>query len=220
MWPVFRVTFRTVCNFYSHIPCGMWRWPYSAPCTGLYFYSHIPCGMWPVNWCSSAVLWDFYSHIPCGMWLINTTIWRIIINFYSHIPCGMWLVAPHIRIFQKNFYSHIPCGMWLSPFFESSYLREFLLTHPVWDVTYWQTNSLEKIKISTHTSRVGCDLYSQLFETLYHNFYSHIPCGMWHNRQIHKQTILNFYSHIPCGMWPLYIVYYSLSIPIYHEMDL
>ena len=35
---------------------------------------------------------------------------------------------------------------------------EFLLTHPVWDVT-----SIEEIKkiateISTHTSRVGCDL--------------------------------------------------------------
>ena len=33
----------------------------------------------------------------------------------------------------------------------------FLLTHPVWDVTKWKLNTDSMIKISTHTSRVGCD---------------------------------------------------------------
>ena len=34
---------------------------------------------------------------------------------------------------------------------------EFLLTHPVWDVTRKMNSVLQTKKISTHTSRVGCD---------------------------------------------------------------
>ena len=34
---------------------------------------------------------------------------------------------------------------------------EFLLTHPVWDVTSKQLVFLDNSGISTHTSRVGCD---------------------------------------------------------------
>ena len=34
----------------------------------------------------------------------------------------------------------------------------FLLTHPVWDVTREQQISPPEDSISTHTSRVGCDL--------------------------------------------------------------
>ena len=34
---------------------------------------------------------------------------------------------------------------------------EFLLTHPVWDVTARQTLTTQTTQISTHTSRVGCD---------------------------------------------------------------
>ena len=33
------------------------------------------------------------------------------------------------------------------------------------------------------------------------NFYSHIPCGMWHLYPIKSNPLLYFYSHIPCGMW-------------------
>ena len=39
---------------------------------------------------------------------------------------------------------------------------KFLLTHPVWDVTTnWANNSTDGL-ISTHTSRVGCDLSKNL----------------------------------------------------------
>ena len=34
----------------------------------------------------------------------------------------------------------------------------FLLTHPVWDVTKGDIVPLEQLEISTHTSRVGCDV--------------------------------------------------------------
>ena len=36
-------------------------------------------------------------------------------------------------------------------------VSEFLLTHPVWDVTEEIVNVIHDFIISTHTSRVGCD---------------------------------------------------------------
>ena len=54
----------------------------------------------------------------------------------------------------------------------------FLLTHPVWDVTDVSIFSKTLSVISTHTSRVGCDmLLGHLFRD-WQDFYSHIPCGM------------------------------------------
>ena len=54
----------------------------------------------------------------------------------------------------------------------------FLLTHPVWDVTEAKNMEETMEEISTHTSRVGCDLCHTLHLVVVLNFYSHIPCGM------------------------------------------
>ena len=54
----------------------------------------------------------------------------------------------------------------------------FLLTHPVWDVTKIIRKDLGKDKISTHTSRVGCDNLLTTIASGMTHFYSHIPCGM------------------------------------------
>ena len=100
----------------------------------------------------------------------------------------------------------------------------FLFTHPIWDVTDTEVKTLCTLTISTHTSRVGCDNVRRIFSQCRSDFYSHIPCGMWHgnglsiNSSIKISThtsrvgcdlpalhnIANrfyFYSHIPCGMW-------------------
>ena len=37
-------------DFYSHIPCGMWRQTDVWSMGEHDFYSHIPCGMWRVRW--------------------------------------------------------------------------------------------------------------------------------------------------------------------------
>ena len=101
----------------------------------------------------------------------------------------------------------------------------FLLTHPVWDVTSFTGFSFNPKTISTHTSRVGCDLhqpkppqhqqisthtsrvgcdkYLSCYRVNNRNFYSHIPCGMWLNAIAFAVLTVNFYSHIPCGMWPV-----------------
>ena len=186
------------------------------------------------------------------------------VNFYSHIPCGMWHLSGLYCSGGRNFYSHIPCGMWHKKQEKGLNTLKFLLTHPVWDVTqysrccgHWERFLLTHpvwdvteygcaygtiILISTHTSRVGCDLYSQFVLALLHisTHTSRVGCdkiyrmSIWaymistHTSRVGCDALLiayihradYFYSHIPCGMWPLYIVYYSLSIPIYHEMDL
>ena len=146
------------------------------------------------------------------------------LNFYSHIPCGMWRDWQCNYGLRRHFYSHIPCGMWLvfAPY--ALYYNKFLLTHPVWDVTPSVKVTLFVLTISTHTSRVGCDIpatatlliacyfYSHIpcgmwqcgfcsVNYSFKNFYSHIPCGMWHRNQNKRMYHRNFYSHIPCGMW-------------------
>ena len=78
---------------------------------------------------------------------------------------------------------------------------EFLLTHPVWDVTAVTIQYSYLAKISTHTSRVGCDLFGLFSVATAIYFYSHIPCGMWLLRLYHLLVEMYFYSHIPCGMW-------------------
>ena len=67
--------------------------------------------------------------------------------------------------------------------------RKFLLTHPVWDVT-------------RQGRRLACRLY----------FYSHIPCGMWHELIRKIWNRYNFYSHIPCGMWLFGLISNALAI--------
>ena len=78
----------------------------------------------------------------------------------------------------------------------------FLLTHPVWDVTKRWKALNEFVKISTHTSRVGCDDFPHRCPCRQKDFYSHIPCGMWRALFAAHLRTHHFYSHIPCGMWP------------------
>ena len=88
---------------------------------------------------------------------------------------GIWITDS----WGIHFYSHIPCGMWQ---FVNDYRQRhdsFLLTHPVWDVTVIPTPVTVPSRISTHTSRVGCDVADTVSNDGDFNFYSHIPCGMW-----------------------------------------
>ena len=86
----------------------------------------------------------FYSHIPCGMWHRQTVFRGVWIHFYSHIPCGMWLIGCAWRVLMfLHFYSHIPCGMWRLTQRYGNCIRPFLLTHPLWDVTWQRTLSTD-----------------------------------------------------------------------------
>ena len=190
-------------NFYSHIPCGMWH-SYRSICHLLvqisthtsrvgcdqyssdltqwrnHFYSHIPCGMWPVKRhlrCQKPKISTHTSRVGCDKLADLSEV--VDKDFYSHIPCGMWRIMRENIRFSKNFYSHIPCGMWHITDFTLLLDESFLLTHPVWDVTTFDSHVESKTTISTHTSRVGCDVPARLSSTRYSHFYSHIPCGMW-----------------------------------------
>ena len=78
------------------------------------------------------------------------------------------------------FYSHIPCGMWLNTFNPVEIVEAFLLTHPVWDVTFNPVVTASYcIFLLTHpvwdVTRTILGIVRPI-----RNFYSHIPCGMWH----------------------------------------
>ena len=155
-------------DFYSHIPCGMWRCRLKPwPGTHQFLLTH------PV-WDVTKVRWIYYRPV-----MISTHTSRVgcdasdcrvpiaLNNFYSHIPCGMWpYLSPFSAIFS-HFYSHIPCGMW----------RKFVFAFA------------NKLKISTHTSRVGCDFVERYNRLVEQDFYSHIPCGMWH---FHRRNKIGF----------------------------
>ena len=172
----------------------------------------------------SILLFHFYSHIPCGMWLSyiwSIKITKIISTHTSRVGCDRYTDWSEILVI--NFYSHIPCGMWPQWQYSTAIWQKFLLTHPVWDVTQSQLNTrrggtisthtsrvgcdIGKINpdllpdISTHTSRVGCDVIRRKLALFSLYFYSHIPCGMWRWVGVMTHTAGNFYSHIPCGMW-------------------
>ena len=146
-------------DFYSHIPCGMW--PRMSAMSSFILPFLLTHPVWDVTRkiFLRKKIWNFYSHIPCGMWpqwQYSTAIWQ---KFLLTHP--VWDVTPpgsHLGLPDTYFYSHIPCGMWhhsyisyLSiqsisthtsrvgcdqvPEFSRSHRLQFLLTHPVWDVT-------------------------------------------------------------------------------------
>ena len=98
----------------------------------------------------------------------------------------------------------------------------FLLTHPVWDVTPDYRLNENDYTISTHTSRVGCDVRVECsgFIRRISTHTSRVGCDdcyralemvqviSTHTSRVgcdlkpveHTVQSKNFYSHIPCGM--------------------
>ena len=123
-------------NFYSHIPCGMWRLFYLHFCIVVNFYSHIPCGMWPITVSYSHTICIISTHtsrVGCDNTLLfNVSICLSISTHTSRVGCDpAWersssqcCISTHTSrvgcdqsdLFRQmscsHFYSHIPCGMW------------------------------------------------------------------------------------------------------------
>ena len=178
----------------------MWHQFCSVYAHPVHFYSHIPCGMWRCTASPPLVWWFISTHTSLvGCDFVPLSYPAKSHYFYSHIPCGMWRSSAALVGAEKKLF------LLTHPLWDVTYsginwrcASKFLLTHPLWDVTNGFSEKYFIDAISTHTSLVGCDALIALT----------------------MSQVLHFYSHIPCGMWLLYIVYYSLSIPIYHEMDL
>ena len=96
--------------------------------------------------------------------------------------------------------SRVGCDRTQCSFFDCP--TQFLLTHPVWDVTF-PIFSLFTILgfLLTHPVWDVTPVYGLYKLLIKSNFYSHIPCGMWHIVIQNLFSSFHFYSHIPCGMW-------------------
>ena len=193
---------RAAINFYSHIPCGMWHSSSVIPSAlEIFLLTH------PV--------WDVTCRNP-------TWVARIHISTHtSRVGCDRCKVFVYYFYFISTHTSRVGCDTVI--LLTLICLREFLLTHPVWDVTsinisltlsfkfllthpVWDVTSLHDrlyiiLWISTHTSRVGCDadvdaIYG-ITEISTHT--SRVGCD---RRAFPPKTYrTHFYSHIPCGMW-------------------
>ena len=83
---------------------------------------------------------------------------------------------------ESDFYSHIPCGMWHKKHtYTAAHSTISTHTSRVGCDMFSEERHVCKA-ISTHTSRVGCDIMDRLSLLVKANFYSHIPCGMWRQR--------------------------------------
>ena len=155
---------------------------------------------------------------------------------------GCDLVTFEVSKLLKSFLLTHPVWDVTSCCYGARFWLKFLLTHPVWDVTLINCSSKLSINISTHTSRVGCDIcvcgQRRCCDIFTHT--SRVGCDCSRYRAF--TATANFYSHIPCGMWlgihrmcnplrifllthpvwdvTLYIVYFNHIIPIYYRMDL
>ena len=204
MWRICGIPGRKVHHFYSHIPCGMWHLPVMFDLIAMFhFYSHIPCGMWRERMLWTGRWKNFYSHIPCGMWLEQEETAKCTIAFLlTHPVWDVTLEEREVLLDKLHFYSHIPCGMWHNSCRHIMLTRyTFLLTHPVWDMTPRVPVAVLVAAISTHTSRVGCDLGVVITFSALNHFYSHIPCGMWHKfrlRQLMPFVISTHTSRVGC----------------------
>ena len=218
MWRLIAVFPPLSVNFYSHIPCGMWLF---SPLPSLWLLqisthtSRVGCDLlWRQNQKKPL---HFYSHIPCGMWRSDNTVqlfgkisthtsrvgcdekMRGIIedmfisthtsrvgcdiilftrldrwfNFYSHIPCGMWQKDAIFARKEADFYSHIPCGMWLE-LEEPVPMKIIISTHTSRvGCDIFADPCIAIVRISTHTSRVGCDVANTANNCIVHGISTH-----------------------------------------------
>ena len=105
---------KSISTHTSRVGCDSAR--YTKRWRTIYFYSHIPCGMW-------------------RYWLADANTWRWISTHTSRVGCDRDIIDNQNN--NANFYSHIPCGMWRNYTQTVCWNLEFLLTHPVWDVTVY-----------------------------------------------------------------------------------
>ena len=127
---------RSFFNFYSHIPCGMWRTYEESYAADENFYSHIPCGMWrgvKITPGVSKCISTHTSRVGCDRRKENGYKRFKISTHTSRVGCDMIGFVPLPDFY--NFYSHIPCGMWQAGKVFQETEELFLLTQPVWDVT-------------------------------------------------------------------------------------
>ena len=141
--------------------------------------------VWDVTFSSStSILASFKFLLTHPVW--DVTVFTIIffmfsLNFYSHIPCGMWPSTASEILSKAQISTHTSrVGCDKKDRYSSEINRISTHTSRVGcDSIQCYQNTILQI-ISTHTSRVGCDKKRMEKAVLYCNFYSHIPCGMWH----------------------------------------
>ena len=168
-------------GFNSRTPCGV-RQNIDLITMGVCcFNSRTPCGVRLIGTCLETLVRSFNSRTPCGVRLsdLNVMVARGTFQF-THPVWGATRSRSPGREFYCCFNSRTPCGVRLGGSRAGIGEPQFQFTHPVWGATpqprlftnCWisfnsrtpcgvrpemQTQSSEKIAVSIHAPRVGCD---------------------------------------------------------------
>ena len=143
------------------------------------------------------------------VWDVTLFLWIMIVRLRFLLTHPVWDVTDTTLLIptrSTNFYSHIPCGMWQKGQTFTKVIEISTHTSRVGCDVITITGDTGN-QISTHTSRVGCDPNPSPFYHFLPYFYSHIPCGMWLLLDSFRMNPVDFYSHIPCGMWQVVLTW-------------
>ena len=181
MWLIHLRFLLLLADFYSHIPCGMWRYARSQNRSEAHWISthtsRVGCDL--TLFLSS---WHFLK------FLLTHPVWDVTRKYWKQTASnGISTHTSRVGCDLIDGCGSFKCGFLLThPVWDVTHdwrvfvqFYQFLLTHPVWDVTQLFAQLFHYFTISTHTSRVGCDGCPKSGWNPSQNFYSHIPCGMW-----------------------------------------
>ena len=146
----------------------------------------------------------FYSHIPCGMWRRGAIIPWLACKFLLTHP--VWDVTAEHNFMDwwvdiSTHTSRVGCDSDV----HFQICKTVISTHTSrvgCDGCFWFC-IFTGYQISTHTSRVGCDDFYPLHLHPSFHFYSHIPCGMWHEaiqKIVNKLLISTHTSRVGCDL--------------------
>ena len=79
---------------------------------------------------------------------------------------------------SPSFNSRTPCGVRRVALIEDIAYIMFQFTHPVWGATNEFKRKMNKLYVSIHAPRVGCDLPASSFSVSFERFNSRTPCGV------------------------------------------
>jgi len=166
------------------------------------FNPRTPCGVRPVSPgdVGGANL-DFNPRTPCGVRHRLFKRHRLSPPISIHAPragCDHPLRRP--RASHSHFNPRTPCGVRLFPLTEFAPLWEFQSTHPVRGATAEICVCHDKVVISIHAPRAGCDDIQPFEQWVQCDFNPRTPCGVRQEVPEQATTLNDFNPRTPCGV--------------------
>ena len=140
------------------------------------------------------------THPVWGATLVSTP-WRTLpLYFNPRTPCGVRHRKKPQLTHLLEFQSTHPVWGATSPAVGDQIFFVFQSTHPVWGATTWVSDITDKMVISIHAPRVGCDGLRGPGRIRQGDFNPRTPCGVRQKAPRDSAHGQNFNPRTPCGV--------------------